>query len=341
MKILLHTGKFKEVEKSGVGRAIVHQKKALDLMHIPYTTDVNGDYDIVHINTIFPESLLLAKKSKKAGKKVIFHAHSTEEDFRNSFKLSNAVSPFFKKWLKSCYRSADLLITPTEYSKKLLEKYDLGKEIIAISNGIDLSFFDRNKCNAKEFRYKYGFSSEDKVIMSVGLYIERKGILEFLELARRCPEYKFIWFGYTKPSLIPENISRAIKNKPSNVQFPGYVNSTELKDAYAGCDLYIFPTKEETEGIVLLEALAMKTKTIISDIPIYDEWLKDGINIYKAKDIDDFEKKIKLILEGKLPDVTEKGYKIAQERDIKKIGYKLKKVYEKVLEDSLVKSDNK
>ena len=162
-----------------------------------------------------------------------------------------------------------------------------------------------------------------------------------MELARRCPEYKFIWFGYTKPSLIPENISRAIKNKPSNVQFPGYVNSSELKDAYAGCDLYIFPTKEETEGIVLLEALAMKTKTIISDIPIYDEWLKDGINIYKAKDIDDFEKKIKLILEGKLPDVTEKGYKIAQERDIKKIGYKLKKVYEKVLEDSLVKSDNK
>ena len=48
MKILLHTGKFKEVEKSGVGRAIIHQKKALDLMHIPYTTDPNDDFDIAH-----------------------------------------------------------------------------------------------------------------------------------------------------------------------------------------------------------------------------------------------------------------------------------------------------
>ena len=127
--------------------------------------------------------------------------------------------------------------------------------------------------------------------MAVGLYIERKGILEFLELARRMPEYKFIWFGYTKPSLIPENISRAIKNRPSNVQFPGYVESGELKDAYAGCDLYIFPTKEETEGIVLLEALALKTKTLISDIPIFDDWLKDGVDVYKAVDVDDFEKK--------------------------------------------------
>ena len=32
MKVLLHTGKFKDVEKSGVGRAIIHQKKALDLV---------------------------------------------------------------------------------------------------------------------------------------------------------------------------------------------------------------------------------------------------------------------------------------------------------------------
>ena len=336
MKVLLHTGKYREVKKSGVGRAIVHQMKALDLANVPYTTDVSDDFDIAHINTIFPESLLLAKKCKKMGKKVIFHAHSTEEDFRNSFKLSNAVSPFFKKWLKSCYRSADLLITPTEYSKKLLENYDLDKEIVAISNGIDLDFFDRNKCNPNSFRKKYNFDASDKVIMAVGLYIERKGILEFLELARRCPEYKFIWFGYTNPTLIPENISKAIKNKPSNVLFPGYVDSLELREAYAGCDLYIFPTKEETEGIVLLEALAMKTKTLVSDIPIY-EFLQDGVNIYKAKTVDDFEKKIKLIVEGKVADVTKAGYKVAKERSIEKIGLELKKTYEYVLEKDFVK----
>lgn len=336
MKVLLHTGKFKEVEKSGVGRAIIHQKKALDIMHIPYTTDINGDYDIVHINTIFPESLLLAKKCKKQGKKIIFHAHSTEEDFRNSFKLSNAVSPLFKQWLKSCYGSADLLITPTEYSKKLLEKYDLNKEIVAISNGIDLDFFNLDKCHPDEFRKKYGYAKDDKVIMSVGLYIERKGILEFLELARRMPNYKFIWFGYTKPSLIPENISRAIKNKPDNVLFPGYINSEELRDAYSGCDIYIFPTKEETEGIVLLEALALKTKTIVSDIPIYDTWLHDGVDIYKAKDVDDFESKIRKIIDKQLPDLTEQGYKVAKKRDIKSIGKKLKKVYEHVLEKDLI-----
>ena len=229
------------------------------------------------------------------------------------------------------------MITPTEYSKNLLEKYDLNKEIVAVSNGIDLEFFDRTKCHPEEFRKKYGFSPDDKVIMSVGLYIERKGILEFLELASKCPNYKFIWFGYTNPALIPEYIGKAIKNKPDNVCFPGYVGSSELREAYAGCDLYIFPTHEETEGIVLLEALAMKTKTIVSDIPIYENWLTDGVNIYKAKGVDEFYDKINKILNGKLPDLTEEGYKLAEERSIEKIGYKLKEIYEKVLNEQIDK----
>ena len=96
MKVLLHSDKMKEIEKSGVGRAIIHQQEALRLNHVPYTLDPKDDYDIIHINTIFPESYLMAKRAKKQGKKVIFHAHSTEEDFRNSFILSNQVAPLFK-----------------------------------------------------------------------------------------------------------------------------------------------------------------------------------------------------------------------------------------------------
>ena len=337
MKILIYTSNIKGLEKSGVGKASSHQKKALDLMHIPYTTNPKDDYDIVHINTIFPDSIVMAKKAKAKGKKVIFHAHSTEEDFRNSFKLSNALAPAFKEWLKTCYKQGDLILTPTPYSKKLIESYGIKKEIIAISNGIDLKFFNKTKEAGQRFRKKYNFKTSDKIIMSVGLYIERKGILEFLELAKRMPEYKFIWFGYSDPALVTLKVKEAMKTKTDNVFFPGYVSSDELKDAYSGADIYIFPTKEETEGIVLLEALAMKIDSIISDIPIYDDWLTDGYNIYKAKNVDEFESKIKDLLNGKLPSLVNQGYKAAAERDITKIAYQLKKIYEKVLENNPVK----
>lgn len=336
MKVLLYTSKVKDIEKSGIGKASMHQQKALKLAGVSYTLNPKDDYDIIHINSIFPDSLLMAKKAKQKGKKVVFHAHSTEEDFKNSFKFSNFASKPFKQWIKLCYSTADILLTPTPYSKGVLETYGLNKEIIAVSNGIDLNFWKADENAKQRFRNKYNFKEEDKVIMAVGLYIERKGILEFLELAKRMPEYKFIWFGYTAPSLRTFKVSEAIKNKTDNVYFPGYVTSNELKDAYAGSDIYIFPTKEETEGIVLLEALAMQINTIINDIPIYDS-LTDGYNIYKAKNIDEFETKIKKLFNGSLPSVTKNGYKIAADRDIKMIGYKLKKIYEKVIEKDLIR----
>jgi len=336
MKVLLHSDKLEAIEKSGVGRAIKHQMRALELNNVPYTTNPNDDYDIIHINTIFPESYLMGKKAKKLGKKVIYHAHSTEEDFRNSFLFSNQVAPLFKSWLKTCYSSADLIITPTPYSKRLLDNYDLGKEIVAISNGIELEFFKKDEEAGKKFRKDFGFSEDDKIIMAVGLYIERKGIIDFVELARRLPKYKFIWFGHTNLNTVPYKVREAVETKLDNLYFPGYVTRDVLKGAYSGADLFIFPTFEETEGIVLLEALATKIPVLIRDIPIYEGWFEDSVNVYKAKDIDEFEKKIADMLEGRLPSLIEEGYKVAEERDIKNIGKQLKAIYERVLNESEV-----
>ena len=331
MKILLHSDKMKQIEKSGVGRAIKHQMKALELNNVEYTLNPKDDYDIVHINTIFPESYMMGIRAKRKGKKVIFHAHSTEEDFKNSFILSNQVAPAFKVWLKIVYSSADLVLTPTPYSKKLLENYDLGKPIVDISNGIELEFFKKDEEKGNDFRKKYKFTKDDKIIISVGLYIERKGILDFVEMAKKLPQYKFIWFGYTNLNTVPLKIKEAVTTKLDNLYFPGYVSRDILKGAYSTADLFWFPTHEETEGIVLLEALAMRTPTLIRDIPIYEDWLEDGKNIYKAKNMTEFEEKIKNIVENKLPNLTEEGYKIAESKDIKKIGEQLKQIYTDVL----------
>lgn len=332
MKILLHSDKQKQIAKSGVGRAMIHQQQALGLNDVEYTTDPKcKDYDIIHINTIFPESYRMAKKARRMGKKVIYHAHSTEEDFQNSFLLSNQVAPVFKTWLCKCYGSADLIITPTPYSKRLLENYNLNKPIVAISNGIDLSYYQQDEEAATRFREKYGFKKEDKIIMSVGLYIERKGICDFVELAKRFPQYQFIWFGYTNLNTVPANIKEAVQTKLDNLHFPGYIPRSEVRDAYLGADLFLFMTHEETEGIVLLEALASKIPTLVRDIPIYEGWFEDGKNIYKATTMEEFEQKISGILEHQLPDLTQEGYKVAQERDIKAVGKQLKEVYEYVL----------
>lgn len=334
MKILLYTEGLKTIGKSGLGKAIGHQIKALEDNNIDYTLNPKDNYDIVHINFYGLKSFFLAKKAKKNGKKVVYHAHSTEEDFRNSFIFSNLLAPLFKKWIIKCYSLGDYIITPTPYSKKILENYGITKPIVAISNGIDLTKFKVDKELGKQFRKNYNIKDDEKVIIGIGIYVERKGILDFVELAKRLPQYKFIWFGYSPLTFSPHKIRKAIKTELPNLLFTGYVDPSVLVGVYNGADLYIFPTHEETEGIPAMEAAACKTKAIISDIPVFDGWLYDNKNVYKAKNIDEFELKIKEILNNQLPSLTEEAYEMAQDRDIKKVGQELTEIYNKVMKDN-------
>ena len=197
MKVLLYTENEKLIGKSGLGKAIKHQMKALELVGVEYTTNPEDDYDILHINTYFPSSYFLALNAKKKGKKIVYHAHSTEEDYKDGFIFAKQTSKEFKKWLIKCYSLGDIIVAPTDYSKRLLDTYGMNKKIYAVSNGIEIEKFKHNEELAKKFRETYRYSKEDKVIIGIGLYIERKGIVDFVELAKRMPEYKFIWFGYS------------------------------------------------------------------------------------------------------------------------------------------------
>ncbi|MDE6726608.1 MAG: glycosyltransferase family 4 protein [Oscillospiraceae bacterium] len=333
MKVYIYSEAMDKIKKSGVGRAIYHQMNAVEKNGVEVVDDIE-DADVVHINTVLPKSLALAKKLKKKGVPLVYHAHSTKEDFRNSYIGANAVSGLFKKWIIKCYTQGDVIVTPSEYSKSLLRGYGIKNRVFVISNGIDLEDYVRSETAGRNFRRKFGFTEDDKVIVSAGLLMKRKGVDDFAELARRLPQYKFVWFGDADMKFVGKEIRDAVKNAPKNCIFAGYVKKPVLQAALSGSDLFLFPSREETEGIVVLEALALKTPVLLRDIPVYGDWIRKGENAYAAKDIDEFEELAVKILEGELPDLSEEGYKTVSEKSIEKVGARLKEAYEKAIEIS-------
>lgn len=331
MKVLLYFESENLLKTSGIGRALKHQMKALESVGVDYTTDPEETYDILHINTFGLNSSSIIAKARKEGKPVIYHAHSTEEDFKNSFVFSNQISPYFKKRLVSLYTQADEIITPTPYSKMLLESYGITQPITAVSNGIDLTRFNRDEEKIKAYRKYFNLQPNDKVVLTVGLYFERKGIIDFIEIAKRRPDYKFIWFGYTNLMLVPKHIQEIIQDHPKNVIFPGYVKGPIIEGAYADASCFFFPSYEETEGIVVLEALASRQQVIVRDIDVFNPWLKDQVNCYKGSSNDVFIRLIDQACEGTLPDVSSGSYQVAKERSIENIGKELLKVYNRVV----------
>ena len=327
MKIYIYSGGEKLVGRSGVGQAIRHQRECLRRAEIETSSRWTKDAAAVHVNTVLPDSVLAALGARLRGRKVVWYGHSTMEDFRGSFKGSDALSPLFRQWIRFCYGLGDVVLTPTEYSRQLLEGYGLKKPVYSISNGVDTEFFKPDSAARSALRARYGLGEEEKVVVSVGHMIARKGLPEFLELARNVPEAKFLWFGWTNPKLIPQEIVRDMENAPENVIFPGFVGREELREAYQGADVFAFLSHEETEGIVVLEALACGVPTVLRDIPVYDGWLEHGKNVYKAPSESAFQEIVSGLLNHSLPDLTAAGRAAAESRSLEQVGRRLKAIY--------------
>lgn len=169
------------------------------------------------------------------------------------------------------------------------------------------------------------------MIISVGHYFERKGISDFCEVAKAFPDIKFIWFGHTSSALLTEKVKEAIKYKPDNVILPGYIDGDIIQGAFSSADLFFFPSYEETEGIVVLEALAAKCQVLIRDIGAYRGWLEKDKNCFMANDNDSFKQYITNFFSGKINTTAHEGYLLAESRSLTNIGNQLKHIYSQLL----------
>ncbi len=328
MKNLLFFEKQNSIKQSGIGRAMTHQMKALELANVEFTLDPNDNYDFAHINTLFFESYRLLKKLHKKGMKVIVHGHSTVEDFRYSFRCWRLIAPIFNHLILRMYRHADLIITPTNYSKGLIEGYKgVNCPIYAVSNGIKLEDYKYNEEDVKAFDDFFNIKDK-KIVICAGLYFERKGIRDFFEIAKSMPDVEFIWFGHLAPILTQSKIRRAIKKRPKNVLMPGYVDIKVLRGAFHRADCFLFLSYEENEGIAVLEALASRLPVIVRDIPVFKDWLIDGRDVLKGKTNAEFIEKLNYVFNNDMEAFKDNAYKVVEARTLEHVGKELKEIYE-------------
>jgi 1,2-diacylglycerol-3-alpha-glucose alpha-1,2-glucosyltransferase len=332
MKVLLYFQNENAIKTSGIGRALRHQMRALTLANVPFTTNPKDSFDIAHINTVWHKSRRLLKKCQRHGIPVIVHGHSTYEDFRNSFALWRWVEPYFDAQLRYMYSHADLIITPTPYAKGLIDGYGFKTKTIAISNGIDVTEYAPSREAQKAFRERFAIKEGEPFVMGVGFPFERKGLHDFFEVARSFPTIKFIWFGHLAAPLMNAKVKKWIRQRPANAIMAGYCKGDLIHGAYQTATCLFFPSYEETEGIVVLEALASRCPLIVRDIGVYKPWLSDGVNAHLCRDDASFARAIASLLEsGEKKEILDAGFAVAEERSLDKIGAELKAAYESLM----------
>lgn len=315
----------------GITTAVRHQRKALQVAGIPVKDKTIEPYDVIHFNWPSPISYLKLKQTIKKGKTGIVFAHSGK-DIKGGFTMSSLLYSPILKWLVNFYNNGDLVIAPSYYTRDILIDFGVDKsKIRVVSNGVDTQNIEFSLQKRKIYRKKFGLGKQTAI--TVGQVIPRKAVSTFVQAAQRLPEYQFIWYGHRMNKLLmyDKKMNKAINNSPPNLQFSGYVE--DIQAAYSSGDLFFFPSHEENQGIVLLEAAVTRLPIVTRDLPVYQGWLADGVNCLKAHNLDEFIELIKRGMEDEplRKKLTNNAYEMAQNHRLERIGEKLVSIYREVI----------
>lgn len=291
--------------------------------------NADGDYDILHAHSMGP---LAVKKIIEEKNPVVMTSHTIPQELAVTFKGGTYLSRLLKGYMKFVYNSADLIISPSPYTKERLRKMGVKRNIIVQSNGIERERFKRDAEKGREFREKYDIPQDSNLIGCVGFPSKRKGLDVFVELAKKMPDTGFLWAGKNvfgrllRSYSYVENIK---KRHPDNLLVPGFVE--DIQAAYSAMDVFLFPSRVENEGIVVLEAMSSQLPVITSRIGGLS-WCKEGKYCLKASEVEEYIKKIEILLsdQEKRKKLVDGSKEILEKKDIYKVADNLIRIYRKL-----------
>jgi glycosyltransferase involved in cell wall biosynthesis len=221
-----------------------------------YWNDPSLDFDIAHFHTFGPLSLRYAKRFNK---KKIITAHSTPNLNVGNIAFSQIINLFYKP----IYNMFDHIIAVSNKCRRELIEMNIKPDVTTIYNGIDQEKFLPDMSKRDNFRKKFKIDEKELVVLTVAQRTPRKGIYDFIDVAKRFPNFRFVWVGGYPYSVLSKQygkILKTIQNCSKNTIFPGFIE--DITEAYSASDVFFMPSYAEGHSIVMLESLAMNLPMI-------------------------------------------------------------------------------
>jgi glycosyltransferase involved in cell wall biosynthesis len=221
-----------------------------------------GRIDAVHIHTPFIAHWVGKKIARELGVPVLETYHTFFEEYLHHYVplLPRGVARTFARAasLRQC-NAVDAVVAPSRQLADVLVGYGVERPVHVIPTGLNLEEFTGGDRAA--FRARHGIPGDRPVMLLVGRVAHEKNIgflLRVLAAVRTSvPNVLFVIAGEGPAR---EALRRQVADEglAQNVLFVGYLDrSTELRDCYRAADVFVFASRTETQGLVLLESLAL------------------------------------------------------------------------------------
>ncbi len=334
MRVLNYLELDGRLERSGIGTAATHQRKALATTNLevltnpwqPRLSGIIAECDLAHLNLFGPGSLAVARTIRRRDIPLIVHAHVTSEDFRDSFRGSNLLAGPLRHYLRWFYSRADRVLCPSKHTKQLLEAYPVDAPIEPITNGVDLASLEGHDRFRESYRTQ--FDLDGMVVFAVGNVFERKGLDTFCRLAQQT-DYDYAWFGpYDLGPHASREVRHWVTDPPANVTFTGWID--DKRGAFGAGDVFLFPTHAENQGIAVLEAMACEKAVVLRDLPVFREYYTDGHDCLLCSSLSEFQDALDRLATnpGLRERLGQNARETAADHSLARVGTRLREIYQ-------------
>jgi glycosyltransferase involved in cell wall biosynthesis len=287
---------------------------------LPWIRDKH--FDVIHIHTPFTAHYVGIHFGKKLDIPVVETYHTFFEDYLHHYlpfipqfisrKLARTISR------RQC-NAVDGIVSPSKPMLDVLKQYGIKTPAEVVATGLDDSSFA--SVDGEHFRMSHDIPLTQPMLLFVGRVAHEKNIGFLLEmheeLIKNHPDALLVITGEgPAEESIKQSIEKlGISNK---VRMIGYLDrGHELIACYKAADIFVFASKSETQGLVLLEAMAQGTAVVAIAELGTKSILIEGEGVLIAKDdINDFADKVSALLSDapKRQMIGEKGRQYAKEK---------------------------
>ncbi|MBL75557.1 MAG: alpha-mannosyltransferase [Chloroflexi bacterium] len=226
----------------------------------------NSTFDAIHIATEGPLGIAarIWCNKEKVPYTTAYHTRFPEY-FHQYHRVPKRIGYRYINWF---HKKSDRIFVPTEAMKQELEKNHIDTSKVIWPRGVNKLIFNPSR--------RRNFSQYPRPIwLYAGRVSVEKNVEEFLKLP----------INGTKIVVGDGPNRQVLQSKYSDAIFTGYKYAEELAEYYASADVFVFPSKTDTFGVVILEAMSCGTPTIAFDVSGPKDIINSGISGYYSNNL--------------------------------------------------------
>lgn len=258
-------------------------------------------FDIVHTQTPFILGMMAANWAKKAGIPLVSTNHTLYTEYAHYVPIRpKSITRNLLIWLmRWYYAKCEAVVVPSNPVKDMLLAYGIKRPIEVIKTGVvgSIKASDEKIAEVREY---LNLKTTDNLILYVGRIAREKNLSLLLKAFKKVlmtyPDTKLAIVG-GGPALNETKVETSKLDIKSSVTFTGMLDRSSLDHYYSAADIFVFPSKTETQGLAICEALSAGLPVVAVNAGGIPENIKDGEDGFLVNDdVDEFAQKLELLI---------------------------------------------